>query len=53
MLKGEINQVPCEMPGEHEEAIAAFIEYYNYWRYHEELGDVLPYDVYTPANIVR
>jgi hypothetical protein len=36
-----------EMPGELEEAIRAFIEYYNYRRYHEGLGDVTPYDVYT------
>ena len=30
-----------------EEAFAAFIKYYNYWRYHEGLGDVTPYEVYT------
>jgi len=30
-----------------EEAIRAFIEYYNYRRCHEGLGDVTPYDVYT------
>jgi transposase InsO family protein len=46
-LKGEINQMPYDMPSELEEAIAAFIEYYNYRRYHEGLGDVTPYDVYT------
>ena len=46
-LKGEINQVPHEMPGELKEAIRAFIEYYNYRRYHEGLGNVTPYDVYT------
>jgi len=28
-------------------AITAFIEYYNYRRYHEGLGDVTPYDVYV------
>ena len=46
-LKGEINQVPHEMPSELKEAIRAFIEYYNYRRYHEGLGNVTPYDVYT------
>jgi putative transposase len=46
-LKGEINQVPYDMPGELKEAISAFIEYYNYRRYHEGLGNVTPYDVYT------
>ena len=46
-LKGEINQVPYDMLGELKEAIRAFIEYYNYRRYHEGLGNVTPYDVYT------
>jgi len=46
-LKGEINQVPYDMPSELKEAIKAFIEYYNYRRYHEGLGNVTPYDVYT------
>jgi len=35
------------MPGELKEAIRGFIEYYNYRRYHEGLGNVTPYDVYT------
>ena len=46
-VKGEINQVPYDMPSELKEAIRAFIEYYNYRRYHEGLGNVTPYDVYT------
>ena len=50
-LKGEINQLPYDMPSELEEAIAAFIEYYNYHRYHEGLGDVTPYDVYTGRHL--
>jgi hypothetical protein len=29
------------------EAIKPFIEYHNYRRYHEGLGDVTPYDAYT------
>jgi len=50
-LKGEINQVPYDMPGELKEAIKAFIEYYNYRRYHEGLGNVTPYDVYTGRHL--
>lgn len=50
-LKGEINQLPYNMPSELEKAIAAFIEYYNYHRYHEGLGDVTPYDVYTGRHL--
>jgi len=50
-LKGEINQLPYDMPSELEKAIAAFIEYYNYQRYHEGLGDVTPYDVYTGRHL--
>jgi transposase InsO family protein len=50
-LKGEINQLPYDMPSELEKAIAAFIEYYNYQRYHEGLGDVTPHDVYTGMHL--
>jgi putative transposase len=46
-LKGEINQIPYEIPTELKESIRAFIEYYNYRRYHEGLGNVTPYDVYS------
>ncbi len=46
-LKGDINQVPYEMPSELKDAIGAFIQYYNYRRYHEGLGNVTPHDVYT------
>ena len=46
-IKGEIKLVPYRMPGELKEAIRASIEYYNYRRYHEGLGDVTPHDVYT------
>ena len=46
-VKGEINQVPHDMPSEVKEAIRAFIEHYNYRPYHEGLGNVTPYDVCT------
>lgn len=44
-LKKEVNQLPYEWPSELERAIAAFVEYYNYRRYHKALGDVTPADV--------
>ena len=50
-LKGEINQLPHDMPGELKEAIRAFIEHYNYHRYHEGLGNVTPYDVYRGNHL--
>jgi putative transposase len=50
-LKSEINQLPYDMPGDLEKAIATFIEYYNYRRYHEGLDNVTPYDVYTGRHI--
>jgi transposase InsO family protein len=46
-MKGGINLLPYEMPGDLEEAIKAFVEYYNYRRYHEGIGNVTPYDAYT------
>jgi len=39
------------MPSELKEAIQAFIEHYNYRRYHEGLGNITPYDVYTGRYI--
>jgi len=50
-IKGEIKLVPYEIPGELEKAIEAFIKYYNYRRYHEGVGNVTPYDVYTGAHL--
>jgi len=50
-IKGEIKLVPYEMPCELLEAIGAFVDYYNYRRYHEGLGDVTPFDVYTGRNL--
>jgi len=45
-LKGEINQIPYDMPSELRKAIEAFVEYYNHQRYHEALGNVTPANVY-------
>ena len=44
-LKRDVNQVPYEMPSDLEEALAAFVSYYNYRRYHKALGNVTPADV--------
>ncbi len=43
--KREVNQVPYELPGQLERAIADFVDYYNFRRYHKALGDVAPADV--------
>ena len=50
-IKGELSLLPYEMPGDLGGAIAAFVDYYNCQRYHEGLGDVTPYDVYTGEHI--
>ena len=44
-LKREVNQLPYELPGQLERAIADFVDYYNYRRYHKALGNVMPADV--------
>ena len=44
-IKQDVNQVPCEVPSDLEEAIAAFVGYYNHKRYHMALGNVTPADV--------
>jgi putative transposase len=50
-IKSEINQISYDMPEELKSAIRAFVGYYNYQRYHESLGNVTPYDVYTGKYI--
>ena len=44
-LKQDVNQVPYEMPSDLELAIAGFVAYYNFRRYHIALGNVTPADV--------
>ncbi len=44
-LKREVNQLPYEVPSQLDKAIADFVDYYNYRRYHKALGDVTPADV--------
>lgn len=50
-VKGEISLAPCETPHELEEAIRRFVDYYNYGRYHEGLGNVTPHNVYTGRHL--
>ena len=44
-MKRDVNQVPYELPSDLEAALAAFVSYYNYRRYHKALGNVTPSDV--------
>jgi putative transposase len=44
-LKREVNQLPYELPSQLEQAIADFVDYYNFQRYHKALGNVTPADV--------
>ena len=46
-IKMEVNQIPYEFPVDLEKAIADFVEYYNFRRYHKALGDITPADVLT------
>ena len=44
-LKRGVNQVPYEAPSDLHLAIAEFVNYYNFHRYHMALGNVTPADV--------
>ncbi len=44
-IKRDVNQVPYEVPSDLEAAIASFVTYCNYRRYHVALGNVTPVDV--------
>ena len=46
-IKQDVNQVPYEVPSVLEEAIAAFVGYYNHKHYHMALGNV------TPAHVLN
>ena len=50
-VKGEVSLLPYDMPSELEGALGSFVYYYNYQRYHEGLGNVTPYDVYTGRHL--
>ncbi len=40
-----MNQLPYEAPSQLDKAIADFVDYYNYRRYHKALSNVTPADV--------
>ena len=44
-LKDDVNQVPYDVPADLAAAVAAFVDYYNFRRYHKALRDVTPADV--------
>ncbi len=44
-IKKVVNQLLYEAPSQLEGAIADFVDYYNYRRYHKALGNVAPADV--------
>jgi len=44
-LKRVVNQLSYDLPSQLEKAIADFVDYYNYRRYHKALGNVTPADV--------
>jgi putative transposase len=44
-LKRAVNQLPYELPSHLEKAIADFVDYYNYRRYHKALSNMTPADV--------
>lgn len=45
-VKGQVRLVPYTAPSSLREAVAGFVHFHNYCRYHEALGNVTPADVY-------
>ena len=48
-----MNQVPSEAPGELEEAISDFVNYFDQRSYHKALSDVTPNDVLKGGILIR
>jgi len=46
-IKQKLNLAPYDTPSELEREINSFVRYYNYYRYHEALKNVTPFDVYS------
>ena len=44
-VKLDVNQIPYDVPGNLEDAITDFMNYYNNRRYHKALGNVTPSEV--------
>ena len=44
-IKLDVNQIPYDVPGNLEDSITEFVNYYNNRRYHKALGNVNPPDV--------
>jgi len=44
-IKLDVNQIPYDVPGNLEDSITDFVNYYNNRRYHKALGNVTPSDV--------
>ena len=41
-IKLDVNQIPYDVPGNLEDSITEFVNYYNNGRYHKALGNVTP-----------
>jgi len=41
-IKLDVNQIPYDVPGNLEDSITNFVNYYNNGRYHKALGNVAP-----------